>query len=192
MIFNIENRDDIKKYYNKAIVKFPEKTGDRLWRITEINFDYVKCTDVDGFQVLIDLHEDYEVEYPLPGRTVYQHGERAAMLIRKPARQYMRGISESNTTLMHMDHTGTWRSMELSLKNLQQFVDKPCYQNINTINWESMQSAALSKHMAVSRDGKIMLLHRCVGHFNPETKQYTIHPLFMKEAEELFVGWSKK
>lgn len=190
MIFSKENRDDIIKYYNKAIVKFPE-TGDRLWCVSDIGYDEITCVDVDGFEIIVDLDAEYEVDYPLPGRVVYQMGKNATMLVRKPAKQYIRGISNSNTMLLFLTSLGDWKQTDVSLKNLQQFVDKPAYQDINTVNWDELQSAALNRHFSVSKFQNIYALTKKIGEFSPQDKKYYVHPMFEQEIGELFKGWTK-
>jgi len=73
MIFHKSTYADIQKYYPDNIVKFKE-TGDRLWRICSIMHHEIRCMDADGFEIFLDLNEPYEVDYPLPGRVVYQSG----------------------------------------------------------------------------------------------------------------------
>lgn len=190
MIFSKHNVDDIKKYYKNTIVKFKE-TGDRLWQIIEITYSEVTCVDVDGFVIKIDLEEEYEVDYPMPGRTVYQSGASAYMLVRKPAKQYYRGISASNTGLLYLRSDGQWMNTTLTLEALQQFVDKPAYQDINTFNKETHASIALNKHFSATRAGQILALHKVIGGFDLDTKKYKIPNLFVSELSPLFEGWER-
>ena len=191
MIFHRSVLGDIKKYYSNNIVKFPEVTGDRLWQIAHISENEVRCVDMDGFEIYIDLNEEYNVDFPLPGRAVYQSGPNAWMLSRKPAKQYNRGISSENTQLLKMNSVGKWENVGIAIDRLQQFVDKPAYQDINTINWEELFSAALNPVFSVSKTGMLFCLNKSVGTINNKTKQVSLSsPILTPEVKPLFPTWS--
>lgn len=191
MIFHRANYEDIRKYYSHTIIKLPELSGDRLWQIVSITPDEIKLHDVDGMEIYMDLNDPYTVEYPLPARTVYQYGHRAALLVRKPAKQYYRGLHKDNTSLSVYRSDGTLSSLAWSLETLQQFVDKPAYQDIHTINLEEQDSWALSRHIALCRTGVIMVLNKCVGIALFDTKTVKLQKsLFKQEVQQVFPGWS--
>jgi len=190
-IFSSENWKDIENYYFKTVVKFTE-TGDRLWRINSVSPHDVICVDVDGLELSIDLDYPYTVEYVVPGRVVYQQGNTAMLLSRRPQKMYKRGISEENTQLMYLPNTGGWKSAQLTLGNLQQFVDKPAYQDVSTIDWESgYLSWALDKHFAVCQDGTLMCLFKSIGVVDYKTKTVKLKfKLFKQEVASLFNNWT--
>ena len=191
MIFHKSTYSDIQKYYPDNIVKFKE-TGDRLWRIVNINHDEIKCIDADGFELYLDLDEPYEVDYPLPGRVVYQNGANACMLARIPAKQYNRGIHNQNTGLFLLRKDGSWTTAGFSIQKLQQFVDKPAYQDVSLINWEegSYSSWALNWYVSISREGGIFVLNKLIGTFNYNNKKINVNSLFKNEIEILFPNWT--
>lgn len=191
MIFHRSTFSDIQKYYPDNIIKFQE-TGDRLWQIVSMRPDELKCIDADGFEIFIDLNEPYEVDYPLPGRVVYQDGQYACMLSRKPAKQYNRGIHNSNTSLTYLTAGGLWKTSNFTLQKLQQFVDKPAYQDVSTIDWESgYLSWALDKHFAVCQDGTLMCLFKSIGVVDYKTKTVKLKfKLFKQEVASLFNNWT--
>jgi len=81
----------------------------------------------------------------------------------------------------------------LSIQKLQQFVDKPAYQDVSLIDWDSdYLSWALNKYVSVSKNSLIYILHTCVGSFNPVDKTVDIIPLFKPEIKPLFPGWEFK
>ena len=191
MIFHRDNYEDIRKYYNHTIIKLPELSDDRLWQILSITPDEVKLQDVDGMEIYMDLNDPYTVEYPLPSRTVYQHQDRAALLTRKPAKQYYRGLHKDNTQLAFYRNDGVLSLIGWDIGVLQQFVDKPAYQDIYTINLEEGYSWALSRHMAVARTGNIMVLNKCVGIANFTEKTVLMqNQLFKPEVKEVFPGYT--
>lgn len=189
MIFHRNVLSDIHKYYAGTYVKFKE-TGDRLWYIKHINDYDIMCTDVDGFTIYIDLNEEYEVDFALPGRAVYQSGDSAFMLYRKPAKQYFRGISSSNTQMMRLHRNGQWEAVLLTHERLQQFVDKPSYQDINNVNFNEYQSVALNPVFSVTKNGHVMALRQQVGSCDPLTKMIQVsHNIFTPELKALFKDW---
>lgn len=192
MIFHRSNYEDIKRYFNNTIIKLPEISGDRLWQIISISPEEVHLEDVDGVEVYIDLNEEYEVDYPLPGRTVYQAADRACILVRKPAKQYYRGLHKENTGLSYFNADGGLSAFSWSLSTLQQFVDKPAYQNPDTICLEEGLSWALNRHMAVCRNGYVMVLNRPIGIVDWKTKTYkVVHSLFKPELVAAFPNFKE-
>lgn len=197
MIFHKSTYNDIQKYYSDNIVKFTKETGDRLWHIKSISPSEIRCVDADGFEVFIDLNEEYEVDYPIPGRTVYQHGEYAAMLFRKPAKQYNRGIHPQNTSLSVLRMNGSWQNYPITLQTLQQFVDKPAYQDANSFAVSVLdgdnykESIALDKHFSVTSHGALFCLSKHIGQVKWEYKQVApITPLFNSNLKKFFPDWN--
>jgi hypothetical protein len=192
MIFHRHNYEDIKRYYANTIIKLPQLSGDRLWQIVSISMDEVKMVDVDGMEIYIDLNEEYEVEYPLPGRVVYQTTDgRAALLHRRPAKQYYRGLHKENTSLMYYGGGGELHSMGWNIHTLQEFVDKPCYQDVNTIDFDCGESWALSPHIALSSCGRLLALSTTIAVVDKKAKSIAmVKSLFTPEVKQLFPNWS--
>ena len=187
MIFHKSTYNDIVKYYSNNIVKLKE-TEDRLWQIVSITPHEVSLRDCDGFYVYLDLNEEYEVDYPLPGRVVYQNGEYASFLYRKPAKQYNRGIHNQNTGLLILSN-GKWQTFDISIERLQQFVDKPCYQDVNNLT-EGYASWAISPQFALC-SGKIFCLNKEVGAYSTADKRVVLKSkLLLPEVKALFKDWS--
>lgn len=186
MIFCKENYNDIVKYYNNNIIKL-EVTGDRLWQITGITSYEVTLQDVDGFIVYIDLSEEYKVNFPLPRRAVYQCGGRAWCVMRKPAKQYNRGIHEQNTLLRQL--SSNWLPASFNLYTLQQFVDKPAYQDPNNLPME-FESWAISPVFSINHS-RIYALDKQIGTVDVDKKKLSLtSSLFIPELKQLFPTWS--
>ena len=196
MIFHQKNYEDIKRYYNNTIIKLPELSGDRLWQIVHITPAEVKLIDVDGMEIYMDLEHEYQVEYPLPGRAVYQmSGGSAGILYRKPARQYFRGLSKENTALGRYTSSGDIVGASWGIHTLQEFVDKPCYQDVNTIDFNNdfNESWALNKHMVLCRQGPVIVQTKRIALVYTEDKTViVIHELFKPEIKAAFPGWEIK
>ena len=190
MIFHKTTYNDICKYYSDNIVKLP-CTGDRLWQIFHIDHDEVRLRDMDGFEIYLDLSEEYEIDYPLPGRVVYQDGPQAVMLARKPAQQYNRGLHTKNTQLSQLRAIGDWSNCGFSIQKLQQFVDKPAYQTIAGITHGDCDSVALNRYFSVARVGTLFVLNKAIGTVDTEAKKVSCHKLFHEDVKPLFpADWS--
>jgi len=191
VIFHRSVYEDIRKYYSNTIIKLPNLSGDRLWQIVSINPDEIKLIDVDGMEIYIDLNEEYEVEYPLPGRVVYQMPGIAGIVLRRPAKQYYRGLHKENTSLSYYRSEGDLGSLPWNIQTLQEFVDKPCYQDPNTITDTDGSSWALNPYMAVCSGGLVMVLTTKVAKVSWEDKKiWLLKPLFKPEVQKAFPGWS--
>jgi hypothetical protein len=190
MIFHKSTYQDIQKYYPDNIVKFKE-TGDRLWQIRSINPDEIRCSDTDGFEIYLDLNEPYEVDFALPGRVVYQNGSYACMLARMPAKQYNRGIHSQNTGLFQLKGQGEWVNQGFNIQKLQQFVDKPSYQEVSLIDFsaDTYYSWALSRHFSISRGGYVFALGTKIGNFDATSKSIFVNSLFKPDLVPFFPGW---
>lgn len=190
MIFHKSTYSDIQKYYPDNIVKFKE-TGDRLWQIRSINPDEIRCSDTDGFEIYLDLNEPYEVDFTLPGRVVYQNGSHACMLARMPAKQYNRGIHNQNTGLYRLSSSGEWVSAGFNIQKLQQFVDKPSYQEVSLIDFDSPDDSswALSRHFSICRSGYVFALGTKIGNFDATSKSIFVNSLFKPDLIPFFPGW---
>lgn len=186
MIFNVQNKKDIERYYNNTYVKFTE-TGDRIFRIASVNGEAVKAVDSTGFEVWIDLKEDYHVNYIIPGRKIFQMGEYAAMLYRKPARQYFRGMHSENTGFVILNQTGEWKECPVDFGNIESFINKGQYP---TIDFQSLSSSpfsvAIDDQIAMAKNGQILFGFISIGHFEPEYKRISHEALFGKEIKDIF------
>lgn len=188
MIFNKANYNDIVKYYSDNIIKL-SVTGDRLWQIISIRKEEVSLIDVDGMEIYIDMSEDYQVDFPLPKRAVYQHGSCAALLQRKPAKQYNRGIHNQNTQIKQLGKS-SWGSLPISLNTLQQFVDKPAYQDPDNLD-PVYNSWAVSPVFSISGDKSLFALDKKIGCISLENKTVElVFDFFKSEVKEVFPTWT--
>lgn len=192
MIFHRSVYNDIVKYYSGNIIKLTSLTGDRLWKVIDICPDEVALKDVDGFEIYMDLNDEYQVDFPLPKRAVYQSGHRAMLLQRKPAKQYNRGIHEQNTMVKSLG-TSLWTFSPFNIDVLQQFVDKPAYQDPDNLDME-YDSWAITPVLAVNKVGRVWALDKVIGQVNSfEQKQMTLtSSLFKPEITTAFPTWSVK
>lgn len=187
MILSSENWQDINKYYKGTFVKCKE-SGDRIWKITGVDCNEVSMVDVAGFNVHIDLTEgDYELDFILPSRAVFQLGQYAALIRRIPARQYSRGISSTNTGFFLLKD-GKWYSSDLTMDVLQQFADKPCYQSLEFFP-DDFYSYALSPQFSVDKCGLLFCVNVTIGHVDFTQKRVSVNKLFLEDVKDYFKGF---
>jgi len=86
--------------------------------------------------------------------------------------------------------TGSCSSTSWSLQSLQQFVDKPAYQDIHTIDFESGYSWALSPYMAVSSNGYVNVLNKVIALADFKAKTVKVlSTMFKPEVAQNFPGY---
>ena len=161
MEFTTDNWVDIERYYNKTYVKL-EQYGDKLFYISSVSPDKVCGTTEDGDVFEIQLHEEpYHVNYLLPHKSVFQLGERSAMLYRIPAKQYKRGLCAENTRISYIDVPGKLNGMTLNFTYLKQYVTKQAYPSLETAmkNTNGFQSVALSPFMSYVPKGHLLFVY---------------------------------
>jgi hypothetical protein len=190
MIFNRGSVSDIEKYYSGTYLKFKE-TGDRIFRIVSVTPYHVRAEDVNGFDVWIDLNEDYTVDYIIPGRKVFQYNDRAAMLYRKPARQYFRGMHPENTGFAFLTADGAWKEHTLDFSIIESFVNKNDYvepHRIWTDKYQTYSSCAIDDQVAVNQKGEIYFGNICIGTMVKKTMRAYFLPVYERECKHMFAG----
>ena len=185
MIFSQQNVPDIKKYYDGTYIKIPH-TGDTVWYIKQIRSDEIEVEDVNGITCYLDLTEPFEVDYPLPHRTVYQHHSGAACLVRIPAKQYYRGISTKNTAIYICNSAGAWKAISLRFDTIQGFVDKPAYQDPYLLETSLEKSVALNRFLSLDQKGNLFILMTPIGKYDFKSGEITCEKLFAPEVSKVF------
>ena len=190
MLFIPENADDISRYYRNTFVKFRE-TGETLFYIQNVNCDKVTGTAADGtpFELLLDQAHPYEVDYLLPRKSFFQYGVHACLLQRIPAKQYQRGVSESNTTITRL--ATNKETLSFGFELLTSFVGKQAFPKLlSVIGDKSKVSVALSPRLAyISASRQIYADLTKIGQV--KMKERTIqcpYPIFKPELEALVQG----
>lgn len=122
MDFRPSNFHDIDRYFRGTWVKLKE-FGERLFYIARVTATEITGKDENDDEFILYLEENrpYHLDYTLPTKAVFQHGDYAYLLFRVPARQYKRGCSEENTRF-HRIHDGAGQGFDL--KFLRSFTNK--------------------------------------------------------------------
>ncbi len=193
MEFKPSNAGDIERYYRSTYVKFAE-CGDKLFRIEKVTKEAVYGVDEDEREFVLYLHEDapYTVDFTLPHKSYFQLDKTAMQLVRKPARQYQRGISESNTYLQLLNSEGGVSPKSPTFKSLKAYVNKqlfPSFQEAMT-NKAKHNSTCLSPRIAIAHmEKRIFIDNVCVATALPKEKQIVVHSaIFTPEIEEIIQG----
>lgn len=185
MIFNQHNRNDIEKYYLHTYLKFKE-TGDRIFKLIGVGPNSVRCVDSAGFDIHIDLAAEYEVNYVLPGRRVFQINEYAYMLYRRPARQYYRGMHHENTGFVMLQSNGTWKEVLFDFSLIESYVNKNNYSSVEEIATGNKESYALNHQMAVSKTGGVLFGNSLIATINFNKHEGFVIPIYNADMENMF------
>jgi len=131
MLFVPQAAQDIERYYHGTYVKFQE-TGDRLFYIDHVSKHKVSgmCDDETPFDLYLSDEFPYEVDYVLPNKSFFQHGDHAYMLERRPMKQYKRGLCGENVSLFRHRGGNEFTNWPISFEVLKAFVAK---QNFPTL-----------------------------------------------------------
>jgi hypothetical protein len=197
VLFVPSAREDIIKYFKNSYLKFKE-TGDTLFFLTHVTNDEISGQIEDGrdFKLYLDEKEPYEVDYILPHKSFFQFGEHCCMLQRIPARQYHRGITEENTSVVFRhgapapDGTEKIKNMGLSFEILKAFVQKKKFFSLMEASKEPVVSCALSPRMMYVRANRAIFIDFVqVAKVDWKTKTIAmLAPLFKQEVMNLLVN----
>lgn len=185
MFVNKDNYDDIVKYYLKTYVKFKE-TKDEIYFIKQVTHTDIICENSKNEEVAICLTVGYTIDYVIPKKTVYQHGEEALFLARIPARMWRKGMDSKNTTFAILSAAGNWTTISFSIQAIEGFVNKPSYFEFKDAlnNFEkgtNLQSAALSPRISITRKGAVFVDQVLVGKYDFVYKILTYKKIFGPE-----------
>lgn len=182
------NWRDIQRYYQGTWVKFKE-SGELLHEISEVGPNYITGFDENGDKFRLTLSDEvpYHLDYVLPHRAMFQHGHHAYMLQRVPARQYFRGVCESNTRFIRV-HDG--QKVDFSLELLKAFVNKPQYRTLRSC-YEQKYKGSQAKSWALNaraayyaQDGYQMILmdNKVVAKCNHEKNVITANRVVYEDV----------
>lgn len=190
MLINKHNTNDITKYFLNTHVKFKEE-GDKIFFVKKVTPNHVLVVDQNNEEAIIDLSEDYNLEYVIPKKTVFQLGEHALFLSRIPARMWKKGMSVDNTQFAKLSTTG-WEGIPFNIHTVESFVNKPCYFTLEDAitNFEAAQlrSAALSPRISISKNGGVWIDTVLVGKFSFAKKELACKAIYKPELSKLFTG----
>lgn len=190
MIFLSSNYEDIQRYYRKTFVKFTEM-GERLFYISHVDSTRVTGVDEDGtdFELFLSDEHPYEVDFPMPHKSFFQHGKYAVLLSRHPAKQYQRGLCEGNTALIALDSGGALKKFNIGFDILKSYVSKQKFASLDEAiaNKERKNSIVLSpRFVYVPRTKTIYLDVVPVALVDTKTKQIRCKTaLFQPELKAL-------
>lgn len=189
MIFTSSQAGDIQRYYQHCYVKFRE-TGDVLYYITRVDPFKIsgKSENGDLLELFLDDAHPYHMEYILPKKSYFQFGGDAAQLFRIPAKQYYRGLNESNTQIHSLNPIdGSPTAVPVNFETLKAYVNKPKFFTLDEAVMSKNASCALSPRMAFHRpSGRIFVDFVVVGHYDAKQRRISVgRPLFRPELEKL-------
>ena len=196
MIFSPKNRDDIIRYFRGTYVKFKER-GDELFYIEAVNEMRVTGKHESGVPFTIYLDEDtpFEVDYLLPHKSFFQHGQHAVQLQRIPAQQYFRGLCGHNTQFSYLAGGTAPKNLQIGFDILKQFVSKQKFYNIQgALTAQELSTCVLTSRMMFNRANRQIYMD-----FTPIAKVIPakgsivmIRPVFYDEVAEFLKNTGEK
>lgn len=187
-----DNWEDVKKYYESTFVKLPE-TGERVFKIVEVNSKGIRFYDYEGGEEEYTFEEPCQLDYILPHKKTFQWKGNAFLLTRTPARMWKKGLSEKNTKFFILGAFG-WTTCEFSMSLYGAFVNKPNYLTYKDalmgIKEGTLDSAAISSRVSISSKKTVFVDTTPVGKVFPSKKTVLVYnKLFIDVLSPLFHGF---
>jgi len=177
MEFTRSNWKDIQRYFDNTWIKLAE-FGDTLFFVATVRSSEITGYTANGDDFILELHDDqpYVVEYVLPHRAVFQHGNRAAFLQRVPAKQYRRGLCSDNTRCIYPDTGGP---IDINAKTLLSYTNKTSYRSFGeafNTKGSKLITVALSPRMwATKSSGSINIDTRHIASYDRKDNKILVH-----------------
>ena len=145
---------DIQKYYQGTWVHVDNESGEpvdvpALLYVSSVDSSRIILDGPDGKHYGLHLSTGYNINSPLPRKTVYQKNGEVLMLSRIPARMWKKGISTENTVLLKL-LGGGWSGLSLSFKRLLEFMEPDPYKTFDQHDVTDASFSAFSPRVAMS------------------------------------------
>lgn len=199
MFVNEMNWEDCKKYYQGCWIKVRE-CGERMYQIKEVGpaETYLSSpsrgeNDEDA-NICINMQVGYTIDYIIPKKTTFQFGEYAIILERVPARMWKKGMDVKNTQFSQLNHNSSWIKAQIDFPVIEGFVNKPSYYTFEdtlknfTDENSTLQSAALSPRVSLSKLGNVFIDTIFVGRLSTTTKTLKFKKIYQDDLAPLFTG----
>lgn len=193
MILKPSNWGDVQRYYENTYVKLPEY-GDKLFYIYSVSEMKVLFKDSDGEEGIIYLSDDfpYDLNFVLPHKSLFQMGKYCYQMVRIPAKQYYRGITQENCSIFRLSN-GSWRAQSLDWDLLNGYVSKSPFTTLSIAMKNGFHSAALSNRISWSGVGNYLYCDRIrIGQVLTDNNVLLLHPLFELEMKQLLLDMSNR
>lgn len=171
MDFTSSNHQDIDRYYRGCYVKFEER-GDKLHVIEKITPDYVegKNEDGDNFRILLSDNNPYQMKFVLPKKSLFLYKNSIFILEKVPAKQFKRGIADSNVTLFNLEKSQYY---PLCFDALKAYVNKKACVSFKEAFKNKRPSMLSDRMWYYPEAGKLFLDRVPIYWYNKVTKELT-------------------
>lgn len=169
---------DFKQRYQGSYGIYKTDSGKRvLVNIASVQTSHVKFTDSTGGEYRANNDSGVEFEFIQVSRAWYNTPNGAILLMRRPATQWSRGVSERNTRAFGFS-SGRFRELGVSFDVLSPLVEQlPYSEDINLLN-----GVAFTRSFARWRH-QLYLYDKVVGEI--DKKDVFITPMVKQEFEDV-------
>ena len=181
MIATNENWNDLKKYYECSYIKI-NGFGDKLFYVSSVNKEKIVGYDSENtpFELWLSTDYPYTLDYVLPHHAVFQYGNEAVQLRRRPNRQYRRGLHPDNVRIASVLRGSAY---PLDFPILEAYVGKQQYPSFQEAVKSSCISVAISARMSYSRDTNYIYIDTHAVALVEGDKIRMIKRIFTKEIQ---------
>jgi hypothetical protein len=181
--FTSDGYKDFRQRYEGTFGYYTTETNKRLLvQVTEVNPVEMKFVDRNRGDYVALSDKGHVFEFVAPVKRLFDMRGRVALIIRKPAKQYQRGISASNTQVVLLD-TGT--VLAPSFNNLSCAFTDDGFNKQKFAEYVDgkREQVVLSRMIALVRDD-VFLYNAIVGTVDRQTKTFKCAPMFKQEVSD--------
>jgi hypothetical protein len=182
------NHTDVYRYYHQTVIR-DDKVPDQFVKV-HVETSRVAFYNANGDRVVQQQLSDNPMsgpavvlDYVMPGKSIYTVDNGVYVLIRKPAKQYYRGIHELNSELWYNKGTG-WFEKPVTHPHLQALLSDYRGTTLSKIA-ETLKNkdnkfgaAALSPTISVDKAGQLFCYTTPVGLVSFNKRTINVNPLF--------------
>lgn len=109
MLCSYKTAQDVNKYYGQTYVVIPEYDPLRvlvLQKVDSYGIHFKDPTTGELGGLSFKDQDEYHLDFHLPHKQYFQHGEYAYLLERIPAKMWRKGVSSENTKMYILGHSG--------------------------------------------------------------------------------------
>lgn len=181
------NAADFRQRYQGTFGLYPTSKGKILVLVRKVDSKRVMFTDAENTEYFANVDAGVSFEF-LPVARGWHNGKKGAvMLQRVPARQWQRGISESNTVaLLPPEHNkGGLKLVSPSFDTLDCVVNPyPLPYAINEKLTKTRDSVAISKHFCLSGDS-LYFFDKIIGSCEGSSIHVTYSPIIQELSDTI-------
>ena len=178
------NHRDFRQRYEHTYGFYTTSSGKKLVvKFTSVKQSEVKFVDKDNFEYTAKASHDVNFEFSQVPKGWFNGGKQPYFVCRFPARQYQRGIANTNTNISTMDGTHCLPNFDI-LEDI--FFNNNYNQSIEEWMSGARKCVALNKHFAIDDKQNLYLFQEMVGKVDKKAQTIECNcEIFRQEVSDI-------